>query len=253
MCMICSHLAACNFSFFIHIFFSSVCIYLFWRVNYSIPIEFILASSFYSGKGNLWKLKCFDCSNNRYSVKKEWSVILLHLLFQITKNCSLFDEMHLHTKFQLYVNRWIVQCSYQSIDQTFEIEKKYIYNMKINWNYVAIAVPRSEGPCTRMCFECAPWTQCAYLRSILLCLQFTFGKWKWKYKHHSKLYFFNWNYESVDLHRIQFLLQNISNWFRSIRRFVTFERLNAVKWCFKQWSFIFFFKIIQLLFLCSTK
>lgn len=67
-----------------------------------------------------------------------------------------------------------------------------------------------------MCFECAPWTQCAYLRSILLCLQFTFGKWKWKYKHHSKLYFFNWNYESVDLHRIQFLLQNISNWFCSI-------------------------------------
>lgn len=136
-------------------------------------------------------------------------------------------------------------------------KKKYIYIMEINWNYVAIAVARSEGPCTRMCFECAPWTQCAYLRSILLCLQFTFGKWKWKYKHHSKLYFFNWNYESVDLHRIQFLLQNISNWFCSIcfdSSICDIWTLDCSEMMFQAMIFYsFIFEIIQLLFLCSTK
>lgn len=123
--------------------------------------------------------------------------------------------------------------------------KKYMYIMKINWNYVAIAVARSEGPCTRMCFECAPWTQFAYLRSILLCLQFTFGKWKWKYKHHSKLYFFNWNYESVDLHRIQFLLQNISNWFRSIcfdSSICDIWTLECSEMMFQAMNFYFFLK-----------
>lgn len=96
------------------------------------------------------------------------------MLFQITKNWPTFDEMHLHTNvnnrtnlsLSVCVSMCSAHCAHQSMDRTFW----KIYAMKINY-----FVAWTEGPCTRIGFECAPRSLRLSLIDFALFVQFTFG------------------------------------------------------------------------------